>query len=261
MLVLWLPWQWVFFIPAGIMAFMAYLTYLNVQDGPEYCGFPHLDTQDASSGDEQEVSFSYVFRKVMTNPVTLTIAFAELCTGFVRHGFEQWFPRYMIEAQKLPMDSPIFAKGALGVVFAGVVGAFTAGTLSDWVFQGRRAPMAFLGYVIQVLCLWVIWKAPTRDAVVIAFIVNSFAISVVHSMLTGTASMDFGGKKAAGTAAGMFDGMQYLGGAFVGLGMGALLDRFGWGIWGLSMIGFSGLGAVLMLTLWNARPKNKSVAH
>jgi OPA family glycerol-3-phosphate transporter-like MFS transporter len=99
------------------------------------------------------------------------------------------------------------------------------------------------------------------EAIIAAFTINSFAISVVHSMLTGTASMDFGGKKAAGTAAGMFDGMQYLGGAFVGLGMGSLLDRFGWGVWGPSMIGFSAVGALLMLTLWNARPKRGSGGH
>ena len=72
---------------------------------------------------------------------------------------------------------------------------------------------------------------------------------------SGTASMDFGGKKAAATATGVFDGMQYLGGAVVGVGMGYLLDHVGWSAWGPSMIGFSIIGAFLMLLLWNARPK------
>jgi OPA family glycerol-3-phosphate transporter-like MFS transporter len=255
MLVTVLPWQWVFFVPSAIVAVMAFLTYRNVRNGPEECGFKELDTQDASSGDTGPVSLSYLFKKIMTNPVTLTIAFAEFCTGFVRHGFEQWFPRYMLEAQKLPLDSPIFAKGAFAVVAAGIAGAFFAGTISDWVFKGRRPPVAFLGYAIQVGSLAIIWQAPSISWVIFAFTMNSFAISVVHSMLSGTASMDFGGKKAAGTAAGMFDGMQYVGGAFVGLGMGFLLDTFGWGAWGPSMIGFSAVGGVLMLLLWNARPK------
>jgi len=86
---------------------------------------------------------------------------------------------------------------------------------------------------------------------------NSFAISMVHSMLSGTASMDFGGKKAAASATGMFDGMQYIGGAAVGIGMGWMLERFGWGVWGPSMIGFSFIGLVLMLKLWNAVPKGR----
>jgi OPA family glycerol-3-phosphate transporter-like MFS transporter len=80
-------------------------------------------------------------------------------------------------------------------------------------------------------------------------------------MLSGTASMDFGGKRAAATAAGMFDGMQYVGGSFVGLGMGWLLEKYGWGSWGISMIGFAALGAILMLLLWNARPKSGASAH
>ena len=253
-----LPWQWVFFVPAFVVALMAFLTFKIVRNSPEDCNLPTLDVQDASSGDSGPVTISYVLGKVFKNPVTLTIAFAEFCTGFVRHGFEQWFPRYMMDVQQLSLESSVFQKGALSVVLAGIAGAFFAGTLSDWVFKGRRTPVACLGYLVQVLCLGVVWKASSMTAIIIAFVCNSFAISVVHSMLSGTASMDFGGKKAAATAAGIFDGMQYLGGSVVGIGMGWLLESYGWGVWGPSMIGFSMLGALLMIPLWNSRPKTSS---
>jgi OPA family glycerol-3-phosphate transporter-like MFS transporter len=255
-----LPWQWVFFVPAMIVSVMAFLTYRNVQNAPEDCGLPELDVQDASSGDTSVVNFKYVFKKVFTNPITLTIAGAEFCTGVVRHGFEQWFPRYMIEAQHLSLESKVFQGNAIAVVGAGIIGAFAAGTVSDYLFKGRRTPVAFSGYCLQVISLAVIWRAPSIDLVIAAFILNSFAISMVHSMLSGTASMDFGGKKAAATAAGLFDGMQYIGGSFVGIGMGFLLDRFGWSAWGPSMIAFSVIGGGLMLWLWNARPQS-SKAH
>lgn len=252
-----LPWQWVFFIPAGVMLLMGILTALVVRDSPEDTGHPSFDTADASSGDTGKVDMKYLVKKVFTNPITVTIAIAEFCTGFVRHGFEQWFPRYMQEAQHLALDSPVFQKGALAVVLAGIVGAFAAGTVSDWVFGSRRPPVAFVGYVLQIACLAVIWMAPSLEWIIVAFVVNSLAISMVHSMLSGTASMDFGGRKAAATATGMFDGMQYIGGAAVGTGMGWLLQTFGWGVWGPSMIGFSLIGALLMLRLWNAVPKGK----
>jgi len=255
-----LPWQWVFFIPAGIMTMMGVFTFLFVRDSPEEAGHPPFDTADASSGDVEKVNFAYLARKVFTNPITVTIAVAEFCTGFVRHGFEQWFPRYMQEAQHLPLDSQVFQTGALIVVLAGIGGAFAAGTVSDWVFKSRRTPVAFIGYSLQVLCLAVVWWSPSLAWIIGAFVVNSFAISMVHSMLSGTASMDFGGRKAAASAAGMFDGMQYLGGAAVGSGMGWMLEHWGWGVWGPSMIGFSVIGALLMLRLWNARP-TKAGAH
>lgn len=260
LLVATVAWPWVFFVPSILVALMAVATFFFVQDAPERCGFPELDTQDASSGDAGKVTVGYVMRKVFTNPITLTIAFAEFCTGFVRHGFEQWFPRYMIEAQSLAIDSPVFQKGALAVVVAGIAGAFFAGTISDWVFKGRRTPVAALGYAVQILSLAVVWRAPSVTLIIAAFIANSFAISIVHSMLSGTASMDFGGKKAAATAAGLFDGMQYVGGSFVGIGVGLILDNLGWGAWAPSMIGFSAIGLVLMLVLWNARPRS-SAAH
>lgn len=253
-LVVALPWQWKFFLPALATAFMAVFTFRVVQDTPRDAGLEDFDPQDATSGDTEKITFGYVARKVFTQPVPLTIAVAEFCTGFVRHGFEQWFPRYMQEAQKLPFDHPIFQKGAAGVVLAGIAGAFVAGFASDKLFGHRRPPVAFIGYLLQIGCLWVVWKAPSLDLIIIAFTINSLAISMVHSMLSGTASMDFGGKRAAATAAGLFDGMQYIGGSFTGAGLGWLLDRYGWGAWGPSMIGFSAVGAVLMLVLWNARP-------
>lgn len=252
-----LPWQWVFFIPSGVMALMGVLTLLFVRDHPRETGHADFDTADASSGDTEEVNLQYLFKKVFSNPITITIAVAEFCTGFVRHGFEQWFPRYMQEAQHLTLNSPVFQKGALAVVVAGIAGAFAAGTISDWVFKSRRPPVAFIGYVLQITCLAIIWQALSLEMIIGAFIVNSFAISMVHSMLSGTASMDFGGKKAAATATGMFDGMQYVGGAAVGSGMGWLLQQFGWGVWGPSMIGFAVIGAILMVKLWNVVPKGK----
>ncbi|HLL55289.1 MAG TPA: MFS transporter [Myxococcaceae bacterium] len=258
--VLALDWQYVFFVPALIVAAMAVATFFMVRDVPEDAGLPPLDTADASSNYTGKVDLKYVMRVVFTNPVTLTIAAAEFCTGLIRHGFEQWFPRYMQEAQNLKLDNPIFQKGAMAVVLAGIAGAFAAGTISDFLFKSRRPPVAFVGFFLQIVCLGVVWRAPSVNAVIAAFVVNSFAISMVHSMLSGTASMDFGGKKAAATAAGLFDGMQYVGGSVVGVGMGWMLDRFGWGAWGPSMIGFSAIGAVLMLALWNARPKSHQQA-
>ena len=163
----------------------------------------------------------------------------------------------MLEAQHLTLESRVFQGGAFVVVLAGIFGAFAAGTISDWVFKSRRAPVAFIGYFLQIICLAIIWQSPGFEWIIGAFVVNSFAISMVHSMLSGTASMDFGGRKAAASATGMFDGMQYIGGAAVGAGMGWLLERFGWGVWGPSMIGFSVIGAILMLKLWNVVPKGK----
>jgi OPA family glycerol-3-phosphate transporter-like MFS transporter len=258
--VVFLPWQWKFFLPAIIVGIFAILTSFIVKDTPKDAGLGDFDPQDATSGDTEKITLAYVAKKVFTNPIAITIAAAEFCTGLVRKGFEEWFPRYMQEAQHLTLDNPIFQRNAFAIVLAGIAGAFIAGFMSDKVFGSRRPPVAFIGYVIQIISLAVVSLAPSLNAIVIAFILNSLAISMVHSMLSGTASMDFGGQRAAATAAGMFDGMQYVGGSVMGVGAGWLIDTYGWGAWGPSMIGFSIIGAILMLKLWNARPK-KHAGH
>jgi MFS transporter, OPA family, glycerol-3-phosphate transporter len=256
-----LPWQWKFFLPAAIVGVFFIATFAVVRDTPADAGLPEFDPEDATSGDTGKITFSYVARKVLTNPITLTIAVAEFCTGLVRGGFEQWFPRYMQEVQHLPLTNVVFQKNALAVVAAGVLGAFAAGFASDKLFGHRRPPVAFIGYALQVVCLFVIWKYTMLELVVFAFMVNSFGISMVHSMLSGTASMDFGGKRAAATAAGMFDGMQYIGQSCMGWGLGTLLDKRGWSAWGASMLGFAALGGVLMIVLWNARPQRAKITR
>lgn len=258
--VVFLPWQWKFFLPAMIVGVFAILTYFIVKDSPKDAGLGDFDPQDATSGDTETITLKYVAKKVFTNPIAITIAAAEFCTGLVRKGFEEWFPRYMQETQNLTLDNPIFQRNAFAIVLAGIAGAFIAGFMSDKVFASRRPPVAFIGYVIQIIALAIVSLAPSLNAIVIAFVLNSLAISMVHSMLSGTASMDFGGKRAAATAAGMFDGMQYVGGSIMGVGAGWLIDTYGWGSWGPSMIGFSVIGAILMLKLWNARP-NKHAGH
>ena len=251
-----LPWQWRFFIPATLVFAMAILTFLCVRDTPQDAGLPEFDPEDATSGETEKVTLAYVAKRVFTNPIAITIAVAEFCTGLLRKGFEEWFPRYMDEVHHLGLDSPVFRSNAIAIVGAGIAGAFAAGFLSDKAFGSRRAPVALLGYALIFGCLATIWKGGGSLAVVVAaFVVNSFGISMVHSMLSGTASMDFGGKRAAATAAGMFDGMQYVGGFLAGIPIGWLTDRYGWGAWAPFMIGFSFVGAVLMITLWNARPR------
>ena len=70
--------------------------------------------------------------------------------------------------------------------------------------------------------------------------------------------MDFGGKKAAATAAGLFDGVQYIAGAIVGVSLGKLLDTLGWGIWPFAPIPFALAGAAIMSRLWNVLPGKRA---
>jgi len=61
--------------------------------------------------------------------------------------------------------------------------------------------------------------------------------------------MDIGGRKMAGFAAGVIDSWQYIGAGLAGIGLGKLIDHFGWDAWLYGMAGFGVLGGCLMLIM------------
>jgi OPA family glycerol-3-phosphate transporter-like MFS transporter len=105
----------------------------------------------------------------------------------------------------------------------------------------------------------------------------SMAVIGVHGMLSGTASMDFGGTKNVGIAVGIIDGFVYLGTAVMsftyaivlpseklddaGHIIGPATDPANWKAWPLAMIPLAALGLILATRVWNAKPKSKSAAH
>jgi OPA family glycerol-3-phosphate transporter-like MFS transporter len=249
------PYPVIFIVPACALLIMAAVDHFAVRDTPGNAGHPDFDTGDASSGDDTPVDLKYVFSKVFSNPIMLTLAAAEFCTGFVRQGLLLYYTEFLGEVHGIQVGSTLFSLASTGVTLGGIVGGLLCGWMSDRLFQSRRAPVALLFYVGQALSLAALGL--TRNPYLAAGLIGFSCIWIfgVHGMLSGTASADFGGKKAAASATGMLDGVQYIASGFTGFGLGWILKNFGWGVWTLSIIPFAILGALIISRLWNARPR------
>jgi OPA family glycerol-3-phosphate transporter-like MFS transporter len=233
--------------------------YWRVRDKPSHAGHEDLHTGDASSGDEAPPTLSYVFRKVVMHPVLRVIMGAEFCTGFVRQGLLLYITEFLVERHNQPIGNGIHAWTGTGITIGGIVGGIGCGLLSDKVFQSRRAPVAFIFYLGQIVSLILLGQvgSPGLASFMIGF--SCMWIFGVHGMLSGTASADFGGKKAAASAAGLLDGVQYIASGFTGFGLGMIVNHH-WERWTWALVPFSAIGALLMLKVWNARP-TKNAAH
>jgi len=352
-----LPLMWVFIIPALLIGLISIAGFLTIKDTPSQAGFQDFDTADASSGDQEEISVSYVLKKVFTTRVMLIIAMAELFTGFVRNGIMQWFPKY---------TDRLYGAGhtdffGLGLFIVGILGGMSAGIVSDKFFDSRRPPVAglcYIGMFVFLIILGILGSpavmptSPARDyyaavtepalaaakdrddikaarvgldaaavkdiaretarqsgyadydalpgavrrnmeqvtgvesfsgkpkarvqvafeqvkflvghesswlyilSTLVALMVGFFFVGT-HGLLSGTSSMDFGGKKAAGTAAGLIDGMVYLGSGVSGFFLGTMVDKYGWNLWAYLLVPGAVAGFILTLFIWNAKPKPK----
>ncbi|MDD5655961.1 MAG: MFS transporter [Elusimicrobia bacterium] len=253
----WLPWYWIFLIPSAAIAIMAGVDYAVVRDKPADAGFANFNTGDATAHDadcDKPVDWHHLVTRVFTNRVILILIASEFCTGFVRQGVMLWFVPFLSEVHHIQHGSLLFSIAATGITVGGICGGLLCGYMSDHWFQSRRPPVAFIFYLGQIGALYMLGRsaAPAAAAFFIGF--TCMWIFGVHGMLSGTASMDFGGSKAASTVAGLLDGVQYLASGLTGFLLGHFLDKWGWPAWTWMIMPFSLVGAVLMTRLWHETP-------
>jgi OPA family glycerol-3-phosphate transporter-like MFS transporter len=196
-----------------------------------------------------------VFRTILGNRLVWITAWAYFCTGAVRYGIEDWFPKYFVEERGYSLTSPSFQFVTWMIPIVATAGSIISGYVSDLAFGGRRAPVAAFLYLAETAILVIGARMNAIWAVSAALILVAFTCNATHSILGAAAPMDFGGRKMAGFACGVIDSWQYIGAGLAGLVFGRLIDHLGWGVWLYAMAGFGIIGFVLMLILntWERR--------
>ena len=206
---------------------------------------------------------------MLKNPIIITIACIEFCSGFLRQAIMQWYRTFAKQTDAVLGLKGDFVYDNWGMLLccAGIMGGVMAGVISDRVFQSRRGPVAgilYLGMTIGAVILTFIYDTPMVGGMVVLM---SMCV-IDDGMLSGTASMDFGGKQNVGTAVGIIDGFVYAGtGVMSLLYMFILPDDSNPMISGnpenadlladlydsVSLLGF-----LLATRVWNAKPKAKA---
>lgn len=244
-------WQLVFFVPAGFIVVVTTVMLLLVRNTPEEAGFHGAVPLDATDtqGADGPLPLRVVFGTIVRKPMVWLTAWAYFCTGVVRYGVDDWFPKYFQEVQHVSLTSAAFQWTAFLIPAVATAGSIASGYVSDLLFKGRRAPVAAGLYLAETIIILIGAQATSLWAVCTALILISFTCNATHSILGTAAAMDLGGRKMAGFAAGVIDSWQYIGAGLAGVGLGTLIDHFGWGAWLYSMAGFGLLGALLMLIM------------
>jgi OPA family glycerol-3-phosphate transporter-like MFS transporter len=218
-----LPVYWVFFVPAAVLLVFFVVDLFLIRDTPGDAGLQDFDTADASSGDTgPALPAKAVFAKMLSNPVILVILLIEFCSGFLRNAVMQWGPKYASQTG-LGKGDFVFENWGVVLCVAGILGGMFAGVISDKVFDSRRGPVSAVlygGLVLGCLAATFLVGSPALGWTV-AFL--SLCVIGVHGMLSGTASMDFGGKRNAGVAVGVIDGAVYVGTAAQSIILGKMV--------------------------------------
>ena len=95
-----------------------------------------------------------------------------------------------------------------------------------------------------------------KNTIALGILIFVMVLSVIgtHGLLTGAASMDFGGTRGAATAVAYIDAMVCFGVALESLVLSRLVGS-NWLYWPLSMVPFALIGLTLCLRIWKASPQ------
>ncbi len=259
-----LSFQWAFWVPAVVLGVSAVSTVVFVRDSPSLAGFADFDTGDASSGQIGTLTLREVATKMFSQRVIWVIVAIEFCSGFLRQAVMKQYRLYAKAVGE--SDTFVYENWGMLLCVAGILGGVMAGFISDHVFQSRRGPVAsvlYFGLAIGAIAAAFTIGGPGLGWSVVFM---SLCVIGVHGMLSGTASMDFGGTKNAGVVTGIIDGFVYLGTgtqAFLyarALPKGdAASDPANWLVWPAAMVPVAFVGLALCALIWNAKPQSRKV--
>jgi OPA family glycerol-3-phosphate transporter-like MFS transporter len=282
-------------VPALALVVVWIAVFVVAKDTPGEAGHVDFDTADASSGEDGvRVPVREVFRRMLRNPVIRLIALIEFCSGFLRQAIMQWYRTFAKATGQT--DNAIYENWGLLLCCAGILGGVFAGTISDHLFKSRRGPVAAVLYGLMLAGAFGLFLIVSRSwgpigtaafegyafAVGGLVVFMSMCIIGVHGMLSGTASMDFGGRNNVGVAVGIIDGFVYAGTAVMAVTYGSLLPDVefqsasqcvvgsptkvqiiaqpvtDWLAWPLLMIPVAALGLWLARKIWHATPQSQA---
>jgi OPA family glycerol-3-phosphate transporter-like MFS transporter len=230
---------------------------LLIKDSPSDAGFEDFDTHDASSGEMHETfTAKDLIKRVLGSPLMMIFAAIEFTSGVLRNGIMQW---YHIFAKAHPESTSTFFQSNWGFLLCifGIFGGFAGGLISDKIFQSRRGPPAAIAQGLIFICavtlaIFLFRDTPTVVALSCLFI-TAFVITT-HSLMSGTAAADFGGRKATATASGFLDACVYLGSGLQSFAIGALVNT-SWSYWPIFLAPFALIGCGLAIWVWHELPE------
>lgn len=246
----------VFFIPAGLLVIWAMIDVMLIKDTPDECGFEKFETHDASHGQSADLNTWFkVIKSIFSNRIIIMIGVIEFTSGVLRDGVMKWY-RLFAKDTMMGVDE-IIKNWGLWAAVTGIIGSFLAGWASDRFFHSRRAPMAGICQILMFIATVVMLLSYSNNAMAmgIACVVIMMAVIGVHSIMSGTATADFGGRKGAATATGVADGFSKLGSSFQEFVLAAIITKDSWHYWPMFLMPFTLLGLFFALKLWRELPE------
>ena len=259
-------WKCAFCVPAVISILLGIGVLIFLRDTPQSLGLPPIEEfandYPATKVEDREKELSgteILFKYVFNNKYLWIFAAANVLVYVVRYGVLNWAPTYLTEVKGYTIT--LSAWQAFLYELAGIPGILFSGWASDKLFHGRRSPVMVIFMALVSGAVLLYWLNPPGNQLIdsVALITIGFLI-YGPVMLIGVAAVDLVPKKAAGTAAGLTGLFGYIGATGAELGIGKIVQYYGWNAGFLTIIASAILSIFLLALTWNVHDRRKEQA-
>ena len=201
--------RYAFFAGALVLASVVVFFFFNQANEPQDKGLaPIVEDDGAASADGDGASSGWSRQTWIT---VLVVGVFYFFVKFIRYALWSWAPYVLKQNFGLEGDDAGYIATLFDVF--GVGGVIIAGLLSDRLFAGRRAKVAFI-MIVGVLGSTACLAAFGVESVAVfaaCMAATGFMLYGPDALMTGAGAMDIGSTKGAILAAGIINGMGSVG--------------------------------------------------
>lgn len=255
-----------FVIPGAVCMVMSVLIYFLQLDTPASVGLPDVEEWRTGEKTKEVISEHPSVKNIISENIISNTKLLYCCVHgsfiyILRYGIVVWAPKFL----SAPVDtggkglSKLSSMGGFSVFeIGGIAGMMLAGFVSVKIFKNSKPLTNVLFLLAAIIFLVAYWIIPAGNEYQSAsyFILIFLGLSIYGPvMFIGLYSMELVPKHVAGAASGLTGTFSYLFGSIVAtLGMGLIVDNYGWDATFLLLI-----GSAVMAILTTLMSRDKSL--
>lgn len=254
-----LSWKRGFIFPSIVLIAIAFIYLLFTRNSPKSIDLAVIIEDKYELNDDGKPDNIKLLKILIKNKALWIYSSCYMILKMTRYAFLFWLPIYLEKGLSYDVSEAGYISSVYELI--GFFGVILAGYASDKLFNSKRFSTVSLMMVgLAVVCLMHPFMVSFgKIGVIISIALIGMATYGPDSLICTAGSMDVGGKKGAGMAAGIINGMGSIGQMFSGFIVVAINEAYGWDNLFNFFVIMALIGGALAALKWNFKSPEKHV--
>ncbi len=251
-------WKRGFFFPSIILLIIAFVYLLFTRNDPKEVNVPEIIESRYEFKDmDQKAEKLKILGLLLKNRALWIYSGIYMILKMTRYSFLFWLPIYLEKSLNYDVSEAGYISSVYELI--GFFGVIFAGYASDKIFKSKRfSTISIMMFGLALVCLMHPYMVSYgKIGTIISIALIGIATYGPDSLICTACSMDVGGKKGAGMAAGIINGMGSIGQMFSGFIVVAINEAYGWDNLFNFFVIMSLIGGAMAASKWNFKSPEK----